>query len=117
MPMPRAGNRAPARFRAGPKGLDQDEGVWSPAFTALPFVLGRVEVAAHQGGTGLSGPRRAEGHIGANLSQGADPYVESVGQPGALQLKDARFHCRSIIPQAARGFGAHRINACSLPTG
>ena len=49
---------------------------------------------------------RGWAQLGANLSQGADPYVESVGQPRARQLKDARFHRRSIIPQAARGSGA-----------
>lgn len=32
-----------------------------------------------------------------------DPYVEFAGQPTALQLANARFLSRSIIPQAAPG--------------
>lgn len=55
---------------------------------------------------GSPAPAGQGGTTALNLSQGDDPYVESVGQPRALQLKDAQFHSGSIIPQAARGFGA-----------
>lgn len=37
MPIPRAGNRAPARFRAGPKGLDQDELGLEPGLYRSPL--------------------------------------------------------------------------------
>lgn len=103
------------------RGSDRTSWVWGPGFSCsglCPRWRGRRQhigaapgSAAPAGQAGVGG-----GQLGANLSQGADPYVESVGQPRARQLKDARFHHRSIIPQAAPGSGARRTDACSLLT-
>lgn len=68
-------------------------------------------------GTALGSPAPAgqRGSMGLNPSGRDDPYVESVGHPRARQLKDARFHSRSIIPTCPRLWG-RRTNACSVPT-
>lgn len=103
-PFPRPGNQALERSGVLPKGLGQDEPDLMLA-DLLPLVRGPWEAAARRDGTGLSRPARHRGTTGLNLSRGDDPYAESDGQPRARQLKDARFHSRSIIPRLPEALG------------